>query len=119
MDVIEEEWLQDNALNVGAYLKSGLEELKGRHPMIGDVRGLGLFIGVELVLDRETREPAHRQAVYMVERMMERGVLISTDGPLHNVLKIKPPIVLTTDSADELIRLADETLSETFMQVIR
>jgi 4-aminobutyrate aminotransferase-like enzyme len=116
LDVIEEEKLQENALNVGAYLKSGLEAFKGRHPLIGDVRGLGLFIGVELVLSRQTREPAVRQAAYMVERLMERGVLISTDGLLHNVLKIKPPIVFTTDSADELIRLADETLAETFMQ---
>ncbi|MEK6410780.1 MAG: aminotransferase class III-fold pyridoxal phosphate-dependent enzyme [Acidobacteriota bacterium] len=116
LDVIEEESLQENALKVGAHLKAGLEALKCKHPLIGDVRGSGLFIGVELVLDRETRAPATRQAAYVVERMKECGVLISTDGPLHNVLKIKPPMVLSTRNADELLVKLDEVLMESYLQ---
>ncbi len=111
LDVIEEEKLQENALKVGAYLKAGLEELK-RHPLIGDVRGLGLFIGVELVLDQETMAPASKQAAFLVERMKEQGVLISTDGPMHNVLKIKPPMVFSEANADDLIGALNRNLTE-------
>jgi 4-aminobutyrate aminotransferase-like enzyme len=118
LDVIDEERLQENASNVGAYLRLGLEALMRKHQLIGDVRGMGLFLGVELVLDRATREPAVGQAAYIVERMMKRGVLISTDGPMHNVLKIKPPIVFSSVNADQLICLFDDTMSETFTQSV-
>ena len=114
LDVIEDEKLQENALKVGAYLKVGLEELKSKYPLIGDVRGLGLFIGVELVLDRGSLEPAATRAAYVIERMKERGVLISTDGPLHNVLKLKPPLVFSEANADEFIRNLAEVLTESF-----
>jgi 4-aminobutyrate aminotransferase-like enzyme len=116
LDVIEEESLQENALKVGAHLKAGLEELKTRRPIIGDVRGLGLFIGVDLVLDRETLEPAAKQAAYAVERMKGYGILISTDGSLHNVLKIKPPIVFSRASSDELVSKLDALIGEDFLQ---
>ena len=112
LDVIEEEKLQENAQRVGARLKTGLEGLMEKHPLIGDVRGLGLFIGVELVLDRETLAPAARQASYIIERMKEEGILISTDGPLHNVLKIKPPLAFTEANADLLVSTLDEILGE-------
>jgi 4-aminobutyrate aminotransferase-like enzyme/Ser/Thr protein kinase RdoA (MazF antagonist) len=102
LEVIEEEGLQENALKVGAYLKEQLEKLKSKHQLIGEVRGIGLFIGLELVLDRDTLAPATKQAAYAVEQMKERGVLISTDGPLHNVLKIKPPLVFSSADADIL-----------------
>jgi 4-aminobutyrate aminotransferase-like enzyme/Ser/Thr protein kinase RdoA (MazF antagonist) len=115
LDVIEEEGLQENALKVGAHLKAGLEGLKSKHSLIGDVRGMGLFIGVELVPDREDLTPAARQAVYVVERMKERGILISTDGPSHNVLKIKPPLVFSETNADELIRTFAQLLTESFV----
>ena len=113
LDVIEEESLQENALKVGAHLKAGLQALRSKHPLIGDVRGMGLFIGVELVLDRETLAPAAKQAACVVERMKDSGILISTDGPLHNVLKIKPPIVFSQTNADELIRKLSGILAET------
>jgi 4-aminobutyrate aminotransferase-like enzyme/Ser/Thr protein kinase RdoA (MazF antagonist) len=116
LDVIEDEKLQENALKVGRYLKAGLEALKSRHRLIGDVRGLGLFIGVELVLDRETLTPAAREAAYVVERMKECGILTSTDGPLHNVFKIKPPLLLPKTNADELLGTIDEVLMESYLR---
>jgi 4-aminobutyrate aminotransferase-like enzyme len=118
LDVIEEDSLQGNALKVGAYLKSELEALKSKHPLIGDVRDQGLFIGVELVLDRETLEPAAMQAAYVAERMKESGILVSTDGPLHNVLKIKPPILFSSFDANALVSLLDRVMAETFLQCI-
>jgi len=103
LDVIRDEELQQNALAVGDYLKDVLNQLKSRHSLIGDVRGQGLFVGIELVRDQQTREPADREAARLIEQMRERGVLLSTDGPFHNVIKIKPPIVFSRRDADELI----------------
>jgi len=110
--VIEDDGLQEQARRVGSRLKAGLERLKAIHPVVGDVRGRGLFLGVELVLDRETQAPAAAQATYVVNRMRERGILISTDGPLHNVLKIKPPLAFTDADADRLVRTLDAVLAE-------
>ncbi len=114
LDVIEDEQLQNNALEVGDYLLKGLETLKLKYPIIGDVRGLGLFIGVELVTDHNLLTPAATQASYIGERMKQGGVLISTDGPYHNVLKIKPPMCFNRDNADSLIGLLDSVLGEDF-----
>ena len=113
LDVMADEGLQANALQMGRRLKSGLHELGSRHPLIGDVRGLGLFVGVELVRDRATLEPAGQEAGFIADRMRERGVLLSTDGPSHNVLKIKPPLVFTADDADRLVATLDRVLDET------
>ncbi|MFQ5398267.1 MAG: aminotransferase class III-fold pyridoxal phosphate-dependent enzyme [Anaerolineae bacterium] len=112
LDVIEQEQLQAHALTVGAHLKAGLSRLMDRHPLIGDVRGLGLFIGVELVQDQETLAPAASQAAYIVERMKALGILLSIDGPLHNVLKLKPPLVFTRENADCLVQVLDRVLAE-------
>ena len=76
------------------------------------MRGLGLFLGVELVEDRESLAPAARQAGYVVNRLRDRGVLVSTDGPLHNVLKIKPPLPFSAQDADRLVEALRETLAE-------
>jgi 4-aminobutyrate aminotransferase-like enzyme/Ser/Thr protein kinase RdoA (MazF antagonist) len=103
LDVIRDEELQQNALEVGKYLKDGLCQLQQQYALIGDVRGVGLFIGIELVRDRETLEPADAPATQIVEQMKERGVLLSTDGPFHNVIKIKPPLVFSRTDADFLI----------------
>jgi 4-aminobutyrate aminotransferase-like enzyme len=79
------------------------------HTLIGHVRGAGLFLGIELVRDRETLEPAGAEASDLVNRLEGRGLLLSTDGPHHNVIKIKPPLVLSEDDVDMLSRaLADE-----------
>jgi 4-aminobutyrate aminotransferase-like enzyme/Ser/Thr protein kinase RdoA (MazF antagonist) len=112
LDVIEEEQLQQNALRVGTRLMDGLRELMEKHTLIGDVRGLGLFVGIELVLDRQTLAPAAQQASYIVNRASDRGILLSTDGPLHNVLKIKPPLVFTKANADYLVATLDDILGE-------
>ena len=114
LDVIRDEELQQNALEVGDYLKQQLRELQNRHPLIGDVRGLGLFIGIEFVRDPETLEPADSEAAQIVERMKERGVLLSTDGPYHNVIKIKPPMIFSKADADLLISGLDHVLKDNF-----
>ena len=111
LDVIEQEGLQD-ATRCGSVstFSAGLRALPDRHELIGDVRGAGLFLGVELVRDRVTLEPAADAAAALVERMKERGILLSTDGPLDNVLKIKPPMVLTRDDVDRVLRVLDAEL---------
>ena len=111
LDVLEEEHLQGNALLVGGYLKAELERLAIACATIGDVRGLGLFLGVELVRDKETQEPAADLATEVVERMKARGILLSIDGPLDNVLKIKPPLVFTRKNAGHLVENLDRALS--------
>lgn len=113
LDVIEEEGLQRRALEIGDRLLAGLRDLAARHPLIGDARGRGLFLGIELVLDPETREPAPEHAALLVERMRELGILLSTDGPDHNVIKMKPPLVFSADDADLLVEGLDRVLSET------
>ena len=84
--------------------------LKEKHALVGDVRGAGLFLGVELVRDRTTREPAPEEATDLINRMAARGILLATDGPFHNVLKIKPPMVLTADDVDAVVRALDDEL---------
>ncbi|MFX1520158.1 MAG: aminotransferase class III-fold pyridoxal phosphate-dependent enzyme [Promethearchaeota archaeon] len=119
LDVIENEKLQENALIVGNYLKDRLKKLMDKHPIIGDVRGLGLFIGVELVLSRETLEPAPKQTYYVVERMKEHGILLSRDGPKKwpSTIKIKPPLVFTKEDADFLVDTFDKILAEDFVNI--
>jgi 4-aminobutyrate aminotransferase-like enzyme len=117
LEVIERERLQENALHAGGRLIAGLSELASRHELIGDVRGLGLFAGVELVLDRETLIAAGEHASHIANRMKEHGILISTDGPLHNVLKMKPPIVFDAENADRVVETLDKILHETCLQV--
>ena len=107
LDVIEQDGLQAHARQVGDQLKSDLEGLQARHPLIGDVRGSGLFLGVELVTDRATLEPATQEAYAIVEAMRGRHILLSVDGPLHNVLKIKPPLVFNRNDAARLVSELD------------
>ena len=112
LDVIEEEGLRAHARDTGERLLAGLRELAVRHEAIGDVRGLGLFIGVELVRDRETREPHPELARDLADLAAERGVLLSTDGTFRNVMKIKPPLVFSDADADRLIETIDTVLGE-------
>jgi 4-aminobutyrate aminotransferase-like enzyme len=112
LKVIFDEELQKNALETGNYLLNGLEKLKEKYSIIGDVRGRGLFMGAEFVKDRTTLEPAADELNEVIEQMKERGFLLSTDGPLHNVLKIKPPIVFNKQNADGLITNLNEVLED-------
>lgn len=112
LDVIEQEGLQAHSLQVGNRLMDGLRGLMPNHPLIGDVRGLGLFVGVELVLDRVAKAPAGAHAAYVANRMRDHGILISTDGPDHNVLKLKPPLVFNAADADRLVATLDKVLRE-------
>ena len=110
LNVIRDEDLQAHALSLGDRFLDGLDKLKNRHELVGDVRGMGLFIGVELVRDRDTLEPASEEADHLINLLQQRGLLLSTDGPLHNVIKIKPPMVLTADDVDMAVRLFDDEL---------
>ena len=110
LDVVADEQLQLHAQRTGERLRSRLEALQERHALVGDVRGSGFFLGVELVRDRETLEPAPDEAAAVVERMREQGILLGTDGPLHNVLKIRPPMPFTDGDADLLVRVLDDAL---------
>jgi len=113
LDVIEDEGLVSHTANVGAHLRAGLEALALRHACIGDVRGRGLLIGVELVRDRETKEPASLETNSVVDETAERGVLIGSTGPNGNVLKIRPPLVITREESELLVRTLDDVLGAT------
>ncbi|MCM2563137.1 aminotransferase class III-fold pyridoxal phosphate-dependent enzyme [Lutimaribacter sp. EGI FJ00015] len=111
--VVQEENLQANAADVGAYAKSGLQELAKRHECIGDVRGSGLFFGAEMVLDRTTREPATAFTKQVANGMRQRGVLLNFLGRHYNVLKMRPPMVFSRANVDQVIETLDTVLAET------
>jgi len=109
--VIEDEGLTQNAAEVGGYLTDGLLALQRRHPLIGDVRGMGLLLGVELVEDPQSRRPAAEHARAVTEAMRDHGILLGTTGPAGNVLKIRPPLVFRHEQADLLLSVLDEVLA--------
>jgi 4-aminobutyrate aminotransferase-like enzyme len=117
LDVIENEGLQENADRAGKRLLEGMQGLLDKYPLIGDVRGLGLYAGIELVTNRETLEPAAEHADYVINRLRDHGILISTDGPMDNVLKIKPPMVFSEKNADELVAVLNKVLGEDCLQI--
>jgi len=112
LDVLRDEHLQQNALNVGSKWISDLLSLQGKHVLIGDVRGSGLFLGIDLVSDRETRAPATRQAAYVVNRLREEAILAGTDGPHHNVIKLRPPLCFTKEDAARFTNTLSAILNE-------
>ena len=112
MDVIEKEDLMNRARVLGERFKTGLNSLMKDHEIIGDVRGRGLFLGIEMVKDRSTLEPASMGASEIVSAMRDQGVLLSTDGPLHNVIKIKPPMVLNEEDVDQTLIKLEASLAE-------
>lgn len=112
LEVLEREGLQENAREVGHHLRARLEDLQSRHALIGDVRGSGLFYGVELVTDRASREPAPGAARTIVNAMRGKGVLVGRTGRHENVLKIRPPLVFSRDNADCLADALDGVLEE-------
>ncbi|OGR22261.1 MAG: hypothetical protein A2277_20100 [Desulfobacterales bacterium RIFOXYA12_FULL_46_15] len=112
LNVIKEEELQKNAKLIGKRMMEGLYTLKGKHDLIGDVRGLGLFMGIELVNNRKTLDPAARKAHELVNLLKSQGILVGTDGPFNNVIKIKPPMVITQEDSDMFIRVLDDCLTD-------
>ena len=112
LNVIEEEELQKNAFTVGSKLKSLLNELKSVHDIIGDVRGKGLFLGIEIIRDLETLEPDKQVTHKIVNEMRNRKILLSSDGPDHNVIKVKPPMVFNSSNALFLVETLDRVLSK-------
>lgn len=112
LDVMRDERLQARALRVGGHFLAGLRRLAGRHAIIGDVRGSGLFLGLELVRDRATLEPADVEAAYVVDRLRRHGILTGTDGPFHNVVKIRPPLCFSEADADLFVTTLDALLAE-------
>jgi len=112
LDVLRDEALQAHALRVGERMLAGLRPLAERHALVGDVRGSGLFLGMELVRDRETLEPAGAEASYVANRLREMGVLLGTDGPYHNVVKIRPPMPFADEDADALGHAIERALAE-------
>ena len=112
LDVIEEDALIDNARVVGAYLREQLSSLGTSHAAVGDVRGRGLLIGVELVSDRDERTPDGARAALVVNDLREHGVLVGRCGKHDNVLKIRPPLVFTRENADLLVERLDAVLGQ-------
>ncbi|KAH0566594.1 hypothetical protein KQX54_002099 [Cotesia glomerata] len=117
MEVIEKEGLQKHAAKVGGYLLSELIKLSRRRTIIGDVRGVGLFIGIELVRDREERTPATAEAKHVVSRMKDQKILVSSDGPDNNILKLKPPMVFSIENADHFVSTLDYVLQEVQLDI--
>ncbi|MEM1321558.1 MAG: aminotransferase class III-fold pyridoxal phosphate-dependent enzyme [Bacteroidota bacterium] len=114
LNVVKEEHLQANAAQQGNYLIQGLKQLQKAYPIIGDVRGSGLFLGFELVT--ENLVPLARPTTYLANRMREKGILMSTDGPDHNVIKIKPPLCFQQEQADFFLAELSKVFREDFMQ---
>lgn len=112
LDVIEKEELQRHALNVGTELLQQLAELMDQFDCVGDVRGSGLFLGVELIEARQTKKPATDLAKSVIEKMKQRRILLSTDGPFANVIKFKPPMVFSQGDAERLVMTLRQTLHE-------
>ena len=115
LDILKDEKLQANATTVGTALKTGLDTLMQSHGCIGDVRGRGLFLGIEFVNSREALTPAPEIAHYVVEHLKKRGILLGSDGPDHNVIKIKPPMSFSGSDADRVINELDQVLAHDFV----
>jgi len=112
LDIMRDENLQDNAREVGDYLKGRLEALGQRFPIVGAVHGMGLYLGLELVRDRETLEPATRETMAICDRLLDLGVIMQPTGDHLNVFKIKPPLCLTRQSADFFADMVAKVLEE-------
>ena len=119
LEVMEEEDLQTHASIVGEELLTGLRSLQTQHPFIGDVRGMGLFLGIEFVTDPDSLSPAADIARYVVERLKSHRILLSTDGPQHNVIKIKPPLPFSKADVARLLNTLESIFNETPLQSLQ
>jgi 4-aminobutyrate aminotransferase-like enzyme len=112
LDVIRDEGLQENAREVGGHLKRSLLDLGGRHPLLGAIHGAGLYLGVELVRDRATLEPATRETAAICDRLLELGVVMQPTGDHLNVLKVKPPLCIDREAAEFFVAQLDRALDD-------
>lgn len=112
LEVIDREGIQQNAKVVGEHLKNRLLELQERQPLIGEVRGMGLMLGIELVRDRQTKEPANTETADVLEKAKDRNLLLGKGGLFGNVIRLKPPMCITKDDANYIVDCLDEVLSE-------
>jgi len=112
LDVLLEENVQQHAADVGGYLKQGLEDLQSRHDIVGDVRGQGLMLGMELVSDRAAKTPASAETAKVHEQARDLGLLIGKGGVFGNVLRIKPPMCIQREDCDFMCKVLDICLSE-------
>ena len=110
--VMQEEGLQENARRQGARLLDGLRELQKKHAVIGDVRGIGLFVGVELIKDPASRQEGTKIASYVKDRMRAKRILLGSEGPNDNILKIRPPLTITGEDVEMLLTTLDQILTE-------
>jgi 4-aminobutyrate aminotransferase len=112
LEVMEEEATPQHIAEVGDYLRAGLEKLQDKYPLIGDVRGMGLMQGVEMVKDRQTKEPAPEAVVAVFEQTRARGLLIGKGGMYNNVLRIAPPLIATKEHVDEALNILDHAFAQ-------
>jgi 4-aminobutyrate aminotransferase-like enzyme len=112
LDVLEQEKLLENAVTVGDYVQQGLRSLQDKHDLIGDVRGSGLFFGLDLVSDRTTKKAATAEAKHVINDMRNKGILISKIGQHDNVLKMRPPMPFSKENADQLLSTLDDVLKD-------
>jgi 4-aminobutyrate aminotransferase-like enzyme len=112
LDVLADEDLQGNASRVGAHLKGRLLSLRDRHPIVGTVHGVGLYLGVEMIRDADTLAPATHETAAICDRMLELGVVIQPTGDHMNILKTKPPLCIDVDAADFYVDTLDRVLTE-------
>jgi 4-aminobutyrate aminotransferase-like enzyme len=110
LDVLRDEGLQGNALQVGTYLRQRLAGLMEKDERIGDVRGTGLFVGVEIIKDRAGQAPAPDAARAIIEELLQQGVLVGITGAGRNLLKIRPPMVFSQENADQLLEALEQAL---------
>lgn len=111
LDVIEDEHLMANAQTIGDYIRQGFAKMAERHPLIGDIRGRGLWVGIELVRDHSSKEPATDETRRLINRLKENRILVSSTGEFENVLKIRPPLIFDHANADELLAITDDLLA--------
>lgn len=114
LDIVDDENLQANARQQGDRLLNGLRQLQDKHDCIGDVRGIGLFIGVDLVTDQTSKTEATALATHVKNRMRSNRILLGTEGPKDNILKIRPPLTIQPDDVDMIITTLDQILTERF-----
>jgi len=110
IDLIEQDRLMDNAYDVGSYYRQGLESLKDKHELIGDVRGMGLMQAIEFVKDRTSKEPAAQETSQFMEECRKRGLLVGKGGLFSNVIRTSPPLNISKADVDDAIHIMDESL---------